>query len=470
MSKKENRKDFRDVLTFTIDPIDSKDFDDALSYEKIDENILRIGVHIADVSYFVKPGTVLDRKARKKAFSTYLVGKVIPMLPEELSNDLCSLKPNVDRLAFSVVFDIEKKTGKILKKWFGKTVINSDKRFSYEEAQEALESRITNYELWKKNYGKELEDLNRIANIYRAENKKNGAIEFETNEVQFELDKNGKPLKIYKKPRLDTMKMIEEWMLLANREVARFISDRLKKSGGSSIFRVHDLPDMEKIQELAIFVRALGHELPISNGNITAKDLNLLLSKIEGHASESIIRTAALRSMAKAEYSTNNIGHFGLAFEYYTHFTSPIRRYPDLMVHRILEKLLNNEKISSKEFSSFSKIAREASEKEIEVQEAERESIKQKQVEYMQDKIGQEFDCVISGVTEWGIYVEDLKTRCEGLVHVRSLGNDYYELDQKNYCLVGKRTGVKYTLGNRVRVRLVSVDSERGYLNFKLIP
>lgn len=458
----EDRRDFRNVITFTIDPVDAKDFDDALSYEDLSDDRLRIGVHIADVSYFVRPGSLLDQEAEERGFSTYLVDRTIPMLPEVLSNDLCSLKPNIDRLAFSAVFDIEKSTGKILDSWFGKTIINSNKRFSYEEAQEILNKK-------EGNFFQELFELNRIANIYRVENKKNGAIEFETDEVRFELDSLGKPVRIYKKIRLDTMKMIEEWMLLANKEVAKFISDKTLKKGGASIFRIHNLPKMERIEELAIFVRALGHELPIVNGEVSAKDINILLKQIEGHASESLIKTATIRSMAKAVYSTKNIGHFGLAFKYYTHFTSPIRRYPDLMVHRILERYLKNEAIPKNEFASFSKIAQEASDKEIIVAEAERESIKYKQVEFMQNKVGQEFDVVISGVTEWGMYVENPETKIEGLVRIKDLGDDFYKLDQKNYCIVGERTKKKFSLGDSLRVRLVSADLNRKTLDFKLV-
>ncbi|OHB08495.1 MAG: hypothetical protein A3G46_02815 [Candidatus Zambryskibacteria bacterium RIFCSPLOWO2_12_FULL_39_16] len=490
-----DRRDFRNIITFTIDPADAKDFDDALSYEDIGDNKIRVGVHIADVSHFVRPGTSLDKEALKRSFSTYLVDRTIPMLPEVLSNGLCSLMPNVDRFAFSAVFDIEKSTGKILDRWFGKTIINSNKRFSYEEAQEILTSPLT--PLLNAGEGKHfshsdnlsvslpspasrgragdevfkvpLSELNRIANIYRAENKKNGAIEFETDEIRFELDSQGKPIKIYKKPRLDTMKMIEEWMLLANREVAKFISDKVGKKGGASIFRIHNLPKMERIEELAIFVRALGHELPIKNGEVSAKDINILLKQIEGHASESLIKTAAVRSMSKAAYSTKNIGHFGLAFQYYTHFTSPIRRYPDLMVHRILERYLKNEPIPKNEFSRFEKIAQEASEKEITIQEAERDSIKYKQIEFMQDKVGQEFKVVISGVTEWGMYVEDPDTKVEGLVRIKDLGDDYYRLDQKNYCIVGERTKKKFSLGDSIRVRLAAADLDRKTLDFKLV-
>ncbi len=463
------RKDFRGITTFTIDPKDAKDFDDALSYEELGDGKIRVGVHIADVSHFVRPGGALDREARKRSCSTYLVDRTIPMLPEILSNGLCSLNPNVDRYAFASVFDIKKETGEILSRWFGKTIINSNKRFTYEEAQEILESRIKNHELWGKNFGKELEDLNRIAKIYQLENKKNGAIEFETEEVKFELDSEGKPIRIYKKPRLDTMKMIEQWMLLANREVAKYISEQSKKRGGASLFRIHDVPKMERIENLAVFVRALGHELNIKNGVVSAKDLNLLLQQIEGHASESLIKTAAVRSMAKAVYSTKNIGHYGLAFEYYTHFTSPIRRYPDLMIHRILQNHLMGGKIAKDEIATLQKIADEASDKEITVAEAERESIRYKQVEFMQDKVGQVFDATISGVTEWGMYVEDPETKVEGMVRLKDMDGDFYELDEKNYAIVGQRTKKKFSLGDSVRVKLIASDLDRKTLDFKLV-
>jgi ribonuclease R len=466
--KEGERRDFRNITTFTIDPVDAKDFDDALSYEELDEKTLRIGVHIADVSYFVRPGTALDREARKRALSTYLVDRTIPMLPEVLSNGLCSLVPNEDRLAFSAVFDIDKESGKVLSRWFGRTVINSDKRFSYEEAQEIVDSRQEVVDSRNTKYKKELEELDRISKIYRAENKKNGAIEFETEEVKFELDEEGKPIRVYKKARLDTMKMIEEWMLLANREVAKFIADKIK-NGGASIFRIHDLPKADRIEELAVFVRALGHELPIRNGEVSARDINALLAAIEGHASESLIKTAAIRSMAKAIYSTKNIGHFGLAFEYYTHFTSPIRRYADLVVHRVLQKHLTGGKIGKDEFATYQRIAEEVSEKEITIAEAERESIKYKQVEFMQTKIGQEFEGVITGVTEWGIYVEHPETKAEGMVRLKDMTTDQFELDQKNYAIVGSRTKKKLSLGDTVRVQLVAANLERKTIDLKLV-
>jgi len=469
------RKDFRKTLTFTIDPVDAKDFDDAISFKKLANNDLEVGVHIADVSHYVREKTELDREARKRGFSVYLVDRTIPMLPEALSNNVCSLKPDEDRLTFSAVFVLNE-SGVVKERWFGKSVIRSAKRFTYEAAQDVLDGKsaehkgLTFVEKYSLYYGA-LETLNRIAKKMRDKKFREGAIDFEQDEVRFELDAAGKPLRIYKKERLDTHKLVEEYMLLANHEVAEFIykARQKHKSKEPFIYRVHDIPDREKIAELGIFLRALGHDLPDTGGKVSSKDLQMLFKQIEGRAEESIIKTAALRSMAKAVYSTGNIGHFGLAFEYYTHFTSPIRRYADLLVHRILFHHLNGSKIPPHEWHSYEKMARENSEQEIAAAEAERDSKKYKQVEYMRDKIGQTFEGVVSGVTEWGMYIEEKETRCEGMVKLRDLGDDFYVLDEKNYCLVGEKTKKKYSLGDPVRFKVVAADLERKTLDYVLV-
>jgi len=459
-AEKRGRRDFRKTLTFTIDPFDAKDFDDALSYKKLENGHLEVGVHIADVSHYVKPGTELDKVARDRGFSVYLVDRTIPMLPEVLSNDLCSLNPEEEKLAFSAVFEIDN-TGKVYTKWFGKTVIKSDKRFSYKEAQESINNDGP--------FSKELRELNEIAKKVRKDRMNAGAIDFETDEIQFELDKDFKPIKVYRKERLDTHKLIEEFMLLANREVGEYMfKAHQKDKRGTFVYRIHGEPDKEKLDQLSIFLRALGYDFHLGKGKLTSKDIQAVLKKIEGKAEESLIKTAAVRSMAKAIYSTKNIGHFGLAFQYYTHFTSPIRRYPDLIAHRILWNHLNNKHVSSDNFALFSKIATEASNREISAAEAERESIKLKQVEYMSGQIGKEFQGIISGVTEWGLYVEEKDTRAEGMIKIGSLGNDYYELDKKTYSIVGKKTKERYTLGDEVKFKVIGADIDRKNLDFEL--
>jgi len=420
------RKDFRDRTTFTIDPVDAKDFDDALSIKKIDEDFFEVGIHIADVSHFVIPGSELDKEARERSFSVYLVDRTIPMLPEILSNDLCSLNPKEDKYAFSSVFEINLK-GEIRKSWFGKTIIKSDKRFSYEDAQKVLDTG-------KGEFGEELKTLEKIAQSLRGKKQKAGAIDFDTEEIKIELDQNKKPIKIYKKERLETMRLIEDFMLLANREVATLVTDKKNGKGLETfVFRIHDLPNREKIESLSVFLGALGYEIEVRDKDITPSDIQNLLEKIKDKPEEATIKTAVLRSMSKAVYSTSNIGHFGLSFKYYTHFTSPIRRYPDLLVHRLLLNYLE-EKGQKKDLKiRYENILREATQKEISAMEAERDSIRMKQVEYMKDKVGEVFEGIINGVTEWGVFVEEKETKTEGLIRLKDLGRDYFKLDQKTY-------------------------------------
>jgi len=457
-----SRKDFRNVLTFTIDPEDAKDFDDAISYQKLPDGV-EVGVHIADVSYYVEEKSLLDREARNRGFSIYLVDRTIPMLPEVLSNDLCSLRPDEDRLVFSAVFKLDKNNN-ITSHWFGKSVIRSRKRFSYETAQKILDA---NPPTGGGEFFHELTFLNNFSKQLRKKRFEKGAIDFDSEEIRFELDETGKPIKVFKKARLDTHKLIEELMLMANREVAEFVYERNKKNPGF-IFRTHDLPNREKIKELSVFLRALGYNLSLDErGDVSSKDLNALFAQIEGKAEESLIKTAAVRSMAKAVYSTKNIGHFGLAFRYYTHFTSPIRRYSDLLVHRFLEKSLNK-KVGSEDFSRSQKIAMDLSEKEVKIAEAERDSIKYKQVEFMLPRIGETFDGIISGITEWGMYVEEIETKAEGMIKLRDLDGDFYELNEKQYSLVGQKTKKKFRLGDRVRVKLANVDLDRKQIDYRL--
>jgi ribonuclease R len=459
-----NRRDVRDTLTFTIDPFDAKDFDDAISFKELGGGKYEIGVHIADVSHYVQVGTSLDKEALKRGTSIYLVDRTIPMLPEVLSNDVCSLNPHEDKLSFSAIFIINDKA-EILERWFGRTVMNSDHRFTYESAQESLDTKTGQY-------FKELDKLNTIAKILQREKFNAGAIEFEQEEIKFKLDQDGKPVGVYKKARLDTHKLVEEYMLLANREVAKFIFDNIKKKGKKdtgAIYRIHDLPDKERMMDLSNFVKALGYTLKTKDGVVTAHDIKKLLKEIEPTPHQALISTAMIRSMQKAVYSTRNIGHFGLAFEYYTHFTSPIRRYPDLLVHRILDKHLKHQPFGDRDIVEFQKIAEQSTAREIDAAEAERASKKLKQVEYMSDKIGQVFDGTISGVTEWGIYIEELETKSEGMIKLRDLGSDFYQFDKKTYSIIGQKTKKKFTLGDKIKFKVAGADLDRKTLDFLMV-
>jgi len=545
------RRDFRDVLTFTIDPFDAKDFDDAISFRALQSTVVgksegvgqpgsienaravssnnlagesnslkenlnvgqnlssanpslnqastskhskstgtsnntqlyEIGVHIADVSHYVREGTALDREAVKRGCSIYLVDRTIPMLPEVLSNDLCSLKPHEDKLCFSAVFVMDAQ-GKVHESWFGKTIINSAYRFTYETAQAAIEGKIDNMDKYSSGfqkkedalpalqYSKQLVTLNNIAKLLQKEKFSKGAIEFEQEEIKFKLDENGKPIGVYAKERFDAHKLVEEYMLLANREVAKYIFHSIKRKGPKdtgAIYRIHDVPDREKMINLSVFVKALGYDLKTKDGEVTAKDFNNLLNQIEDTPHESLIRTAAIRSMQKAIYSTKNIGHFGLAFDFYTHFTSPIRRYPDLLVHRILHKHLKNEPFKDTEFAVLDKVAASSTEREIDAADAERSSKKLKQVEYMSSRIGQTFTGTISGVTKWGIYVEENETKSEGMIGFRNLGDDFFHFDPKTYCVSGEKTKKKYTLGDQITFKVMGADLDKKSLDYGLV-
>lgn len=461
------RRDFRQTLTVTIDPFDAKDFDDAISFKDMGNGTYEVGVHIADVSHYVKEGTALDREAFKRGCSIYLVDRTIPMLPEVLSNDVCSLNPHEDKLSFSAAF-IMNEDGQVLERWFGKTIMNSAHRFTYENAQEVLDAK-------KGTYFKELNVLNIIAKNLQREKFMKGAIEFEQEEIKFKLDENGKPIGVYKKERLDTHKLVEEYMLLANREVAKFIYDSISKKGKKdtgSIYRIHDLPDKEKMMDLSVFAKALGYNLKTKDGTVSAHDLKSLLKQVAGTPHEGLISTAMIRSMQKAIYSTRNVGHFGLAFDYYTHFTSPIRRYPDLLVQRILQKHLTHQPFGDTEISQFQKIADQSTEREINAAGAERESKKLKQVEYMSDKVGQVFEGTISGVTEWGLYVEEKETKSEGMIKIRDLGdalNDFFEFNKKTYSLSGQKTKKKFTLGDSIKFKVTGADLDRKTLDYAIV-
>lgn len=460
------RRDFRGIPTFTIDPVDAKDFDDALSLRRLDSGNWEVGVHIADVSHYIRPGMLADQEALQRGTSVYLVDRVVPMLPEKLSNLVCSLRPDEDKLCFSAVFEMDDQA-RVLKEWFGKTVIRSVRRFNYDEAQEIIDKG-------KGDFAGELAVLNSLAQKLRAERFKRGSFNFEKPEIKFELAPDGKPVGVYFKEYKQSNELIEEFMLLANKRVAEWVNKpaghgddgKKKKKERTFVYRVHDKPDEEKLRSFSLFVKKFGYQMHMGSHKKISESLNQLMKEIQGKKEQNILENLAVRVMAKAEYSTKNIGHYGLAFPYYTHFTSPIRRYPDILAHRLLFHYLNGG--ASENPAPYEEMCRHASEMERKAMEAERTSVKYKQVEFMADKVGQVFDAVISGVTEWGLFAEIIENGCEGMIHIRQLNDDFYWFDEENYRLVGRRYKRVFQLGDAIKVEIWRTNLLKKQLDFRL--
>ncbi|MES2375776.1 MAG: ribonuclease R [Bacteroidota bacterium] len=454
------RRDFRDVVTFTIDPFDAKDFDDAISFKILDNGNYEVGVHIADVSHYIIPDSALDKEAFDRGTSVYLVDRVIPMLPERLSNGLCSLRPNEDKLCFAAVFELDEQAN-IQNEWFGKTLINSNRRFTYEEAQEVIETK-------QGDFSDEILKLNELAYILRDRKFKNGAISFETTEVKFLLDDKGKPTGVYVKERKDAHKLIEDFMLLANRKVAEFVSKKGKgKQKYTFVYRAHDSPKPDALASFANFAARFGYKINTKSDKETAKSLNYLMDDVVGKKEANVLTHLAIRSMAKAIYTTKTSSHYGLAFDHYTHFTSPIRRYPDVMVHRLLQYYLDGGQ--SVNADHYEKMCQHASAMEKKAADAERSSVKYKQAEFLKDQVGSVYSGVISGVTEWGMYVEIIENKCEGMIRLRDISDDFYTLDEKNYAIIGQRKKKIYQLGDEVKIRVKTVDLAKKQIDFSLV-